>query len=167
MKKFAIVMILLIIAVVIFVGYGSFGQEGFPGNLSGFSPARESDAQRTSPVTEVSQPEATETKPQEAEQVEEAEETAEETAEEGNGGGNAHVSETQEEEGNYISILVSEDNYYYENEVVELDEIIAVLSVADEDVIVKITDNEATHRVYSELLEELDGLGITYVEVNE
>lgn len=91
-------------------------------------------------------------------------ETTETTAPQGDGGGNEYVNEGETVEVKTISILVSEDDYFYENAPIEFDEIIVMLEQTDGEVVVEITDNKATHKAYNKLIERLEELEISVIE---
>ena len=91
-------------------------------------------------------------------------ETAETTAPQGDGGGNEYVNEGEALEVKTISILVSEDDYFYENAPIEFDEIVVMLEQTDGKVVVEITDNKATHKAYNKLIERLEELEISVIE---
>jgi len=82
------------------------------------------------------------------------------------GGGNEFSAQEQEAaEGNCISVLVSENKYYYNNSVVELEDIVVLINEAGEGVYLEIRDDEATHREYSALIDRMEELEVPYVEV--
>lgn len=91
-------------------------------------------------------------------------ETTETTAPQGDGGGNEYVNEGENVEVKTISILVSEDDYFYENAPIEFDEIIVMLEQTDGEVVVEIIDNKATHKAYNKLIERLEELEISVIE---
>ena len=91
-------------------------------------------------------------------------ETAETTEPQGDGGGNEYVNEGETLEVKTISILVSEDDYFYENAPIEFDEIVGMLEYTGGEVVVEITDNKATHKAYNKLVEKLEELEISVIE---
>lgn len=91
-------------------------------------------------------------------------ETTETRAPQGNGGGNEYVNEGETVEVKTISILVSEDDYFYENAPIEFDEIVGMLDYTGGEVVVEIRDNKATHKAYNKLVEKLEELEISVIE---
>lgn len=79
------------------------------------------------------------------------------TENEGEGGGNPH---TENENIKVVSILVSGDEFLYENEPIQLDEILEKVKAIENDFYVEIKDNNATHNAYSKLVEALEALEI-------
>lgn len=94
----------------------------------------------------------------------ELEESTNQSEYEGEGGGNPEEESTKEEV-KVISILVSADEYIYEEESLELDEILDMVKKVEGEFYVKLKDNKATHKAYSKLLKELQALEIKIEEV--
>lgn len=84
----------------------------------------------------------------------------------GDGGGNEFKNESKNEsmdaEITEIRILVDEDEYFYDNAPVELEEIVNIIQEIKGDVTVFITDNDATYKTYNKLIEELEAMEIDY-----
>ena len=78
-------------------------------------------------------------------------------------GGNPYVNDTETNLFEF-EILVSEGEYIYQNSVVELESFIEVIEQTNGDISVIITENNATQRAYSELVKELQKLGVSIVE---
>lgn len=91
------------------------------------------------------------------EQVEQQTTVSTITENEGEGGGNPH---TENENIKVVSILVSGDEFLYENEPIQLDEILEKVKAIENDFYVEIKDNNATHNAYSKLVETLEALEI-------
>lgn len=85
-------------------------------------------------------------------------------ASEGKGGGNEFDNSDEKNNVETISILVSESEYIYENKPIELETFISIIKGFEGDVIVEITDNDATHKAYDNLIDELVELEVAYIE---
>ena len=90
--------------------------------------------------------------------------SVETTAPEGEGGGNEFVNEGESVEIKTIAILVSKDEYFFENAPITLEEIESMLEGAEGELVVDITDNNATHKAYDKLVDKLTDLEITFIE---
>lgn len=80
------------------------------------------------------------------------------------GGGNKYKNKNSQDN-TTISILVSEDDYYYENASIEFEDIIKMVKEFEGNLTVEISDDEATHKAYSRLIEKLEKLEIPVVEM--
>lgn len=70
----------------------------------------------------------------------------------------------------YIEITVHENSYLYNNilyEVTELDNLLKDISMIDSKFSVRITDDNASSKAYSELLSLLEDNNIRYIEISE
>ena len=65
---------------------------------------------------------------------------------------------------NYLKVTVSESDYFFDNEKLQLDELIGKLAENEEAAVVEITDDHATKNAYDDLLDELKKNNIEYVE---
>lgn len=63
-----------------------------------------------------------------------------------------------------IQVSVVKNEYFYENERVELDDLMEKITTLDEKPVVQITDDDASLKAYNKLLDKLDGMDIPYVE---
>lgn len=79
-------------------------------------------------------------------------------------GGEENVKE-EEEEVNRIAILVSGSEYFYENAPITLDETVSMIDSYSGELVVEVTDNNATYRAYHNLLGELDELRVPVTEL--
>lgn len=91
-------------------------------------------------------------------------EVPESIAPQGDGGGNEYMNEGEATEIKTISILVSENYYFYENAPIEFDEIVSMIEQTDVELVVEVTDNKATHKAYDKLLDMLEELAISVIE---
>ena len=96
--------------------------------------------------------------------VQNTETPVETTALEGDGGGNEFVNEGETVEVKTIAILVSKNEYFYENAPITLEEIVSMLEDVEGELVVEITDNNATHKAYDKLVDKLTDLEITFIE---
>lgn len=97
--------------------------------------------------------------------TEESKPVEETTKEKTDGGGNENSIDSKGEATiTTIAILVSENEYFYDNKPVGLDDIVKLIEDANGKVIVELTDNKATYKVYSGLIEKLEELEVEYVE---
>jgi len=80
---------------------------------------------------------------------------------ENEGGGNKNNNEATTPTYEFL-ITISEDVYYYNNEPISLDDLIDEIETVDGEVIVTITDNEATENACTMLTTKLDELEIEY-----
>lgn len=87
----------------------------------------------------------------------------ERTKSQGDGGGNKYKNENSQDN-TTISILVSEDDYFYENASIEFEDIIKMVKEFEGNLTVEISDDEATHKAYSRLIEKLEELEVPIVE---
>lgn len=60
--------------------------------------------------------------------------------------------------------MVSKDEYFFENAPITLEEIESMLEGAEGELVVDITDNNATHKAYDKLVDKLTDLEITFIE---
>ena len=74
------------------------------------------------------------------------------------------VNEGESVEIKTIAILVSKDEYFFENAPITLEEIESMLEGAEGELVVDITDNNATHKAYDKLVDKLTDLEITFIE---
>lgn len=86
------------------------------------------------------------------------------TAPEGNGGGNEFTNEGETVEVKTIAILVNKDEYFFENAPITLEEIVSMLEGVEGELVVEITDNNATYKAYDNLIDKLTDLEITFFE---
>lgn len=98
-----------------------------------------------------------------AAETEAVQETAETTAE----------VETQEEtteaevSRKIIEVSVVENNYFYDNKKLELEELLSELDVIEEAFVVEVSEDQGSLKAYRTLLEELEQCGYSYAEVGE
>lgn len=90
--------------------------------------------------------------------------SVETTAPEGEGGGNEFINEGESVKVKTVAILVSKDEYFYENAPITLEEIVSMLEDIEGEMVVEITDNNATHKAYDKLVDKLTDLEITFIE---
>lgn len=167
MRKNAIKVGMQILALLLLSGCGCGRVEGndmpnmeFVATESAENPENSEPVSETEPTEEM-----TEEQPPE-ETVES--EVENEIESDDDGGGNEFSAQGEEmTDGNCISILVSENKYYYNNTVVTLEDIVVLINDAGEDVYVEIMDEEAAHREYSALIEKMEELEVSYVEIIE
>ena len=86
------------------------------------------------------------------------------TAPEGEGGGNEFLNDGETVKVKTVVILVSKDEYFYENAPITLEEIVSMLEDVDGELLVEITDNNATHKAYDKLVDKLTEIEVTFVE---
>lgn len=86
------------------------------------------------------------------------------TAPEGEGGGNEFLNDGETVKVKTVAILVSKDEYFYENAPITLEEITSMLEDVEGELVVEITDNNATHKAYDKLVDKLTELEVTFVE---
>lgn len=86
------------------------------------------------------------------------------TAPEGEGGGNEFLNDGETVKVKTVAILVSKDEYFYENAPITLEEIASMLEDVEGELVVEITDNNATHKAYDKLVDKLTELEVTFVE---
>lgn len=86
------------------------------------------------------------------------------TAPEGEGGGNEFLNDGETVKAKTVAILVSKDEYFYENAPITLEEIASMLEDVEGELVVEITDNNATHKAYDKLVDKLTELEVTFVE---
>lgn len=70
----------------------------------------------------------------------------------------------------YVDITVHENSYIFNSDVYDLDNIDALIKIFEEDVsnyTVKITDDNASAKAYSQLITAFDENKIKYIEVSE
>ena len=77
------------------------------------------------------------------------------------GGGNKNNNENDTKV-TVINVLISEDKYYYENETKDLKDLINIVGKYNGEVIVHIVDSNATENAYSELVNELKKMEVSY-----
>lgn len=63
-----------------------------------------------------------------------------------------------------IAVSVVESSYFYQNKKITLDDFLAEMKEFDEDVIVEITDDNASLKAYNKLIDALEEIAITYTE---
>ena len=88
------------------------------------------------------------------------------TGYEGEAGGNPD-KEVDQSKMKVVSITVSYDQYWGEEEDFTLEEIVEKLNKIEGDFYVKVGDSEATHKAYSSLISKLQEMEITYEEVSK
>lgn len=86
------------------------------------------------------------------------------TAPEGEGGGNEFLNDDESVKVKTVAILVNEDKYFCENALITMEEIVAMLENIEGELVVEITDNNATHKAYNKLVDKLTDLEITFIE---
>ena len=86
------------------------------------------------------------------------------TAPEGEGGGNEFLNDGETVKVKTVAILVSKDEYFYENAPITLEGIAFMLEDVEGELVVEITDNNATHKAYDKLVDKLTELEVTFVE---
>lgn len=97
--------------------------------------------------------------------VENSSETSvETTVPKGEGGGNEFLNDGESVKVKTVAILVSKDEYFYENAPITLEEIVSMLEDIEGELVVEITDNNATHKAYDKLVDKLTDLEITIIE---
>lgn len=97
--------------------------------------------------------------------VENSTETSiETTAPEGEGGGSEFLDDGETAKLKTVTILVSKDEYFYENAPITLEEFVSMLEEVEGELVVEITDNNATHKAYDKLVDKLTELEVTFVE---
>ncbi|MBO4457400.1 MAG: hypothetical protein J5802_06760 [Butyrivibrio sp.] len=72
--------------------------------------------------------------------------------------------EFEEIEKTYLKVTVSEGDYFFENEKMQLDELIGKINETEGKAVVEITDDQATKNAYDALIEALKNNNIEYVE---
>ena len=63
-----------------------------------------------------------------------------------------------------IAISVVENEYFYKNQKTEIEEFIALVSALEEDFVVEVTDDNASKKAYSRLIDALEENLIEYLE---
>lgn len=144
MRKFRIVMLIVMLSVLVFTG------------------CKKDNAENTQldTIIEVS----SNAEEQITDDVQATETPNETTAPEGDGGGNEFINEGETVEVMTIAILVSNDEYFFENAPITLEEIVSMLEGIEGGLVVEITDNNATYKAYDKLVDKLIDLEITYIE---
>lgn len=66
----------------------------------------------------------------------------------------------------YVQISVVEQDYYYENERISLDELINKIMNLEGKIIVEIKDDKASLNAYNSLIEKLDNEKISYIDAS-
>lgn len=97
-------------------------------------------------------------------QEETIEQSTETTTPEGEGGGNEFFNDGEGVKAKKIAVLVSKDEYFYENSPITLEEIVSMLEGTESELVVEITDNNATHKAYDKLVDKLTELEISFTE---
>lgn len=64
----------------------------------------------------------------------------------------------------YVKVTVSEDDYFYDNEKIKLDNLISKLKEKEGDYILEVIDDQATKNAYDDLLDAFDSNNLEYVE---
>lgn len=82
---------------------------------------------------------------------------------ENDGGGNEFKNDS-EEVVKTISVLVSKEDFYYENARIDFDELMKVIEKVEGKLIVEVTDDSATYKAYNKLIEKLTEMEIEYIE---
>ncbi len=88
----------------------------------------------------------------------------------GDGDGDASEKEKQEQvdkeyyEGAIFPVTVMENEYFYNNNRIALEEFLALLAEVEEEVVVEINDDNASLKAYNRLVDELKKQKISYVE---
>ena len=79
---------------------------------------------------------------------------------------NSIVEETElsTEEIVYLEITISENTYVYQNRQMSLDDLVETLKNNNSGLTVKITDQNASHKAYTDLIKALDDNDIAYIE---
>lgn len=97
--------------------------------------------------------------------VQQATETVNDTeAPKGDGGGNKFIHDGEPVEVKTVDVLVSKNEYFYENTPITLEELVSMLEEVEDQLVVEIADNNATHKAYNKLIDKLTELEITFVE---
>ena len=73
-------------------------------------------------------------------------------------------STDSENEETVLKISVVENDYFYDNERIELDDLTREITEIQDDYIVEIKDEKASKNAYDALVETLDENGINYIE---
>lgn len=74
---------------------------------------------------------------------------------------------TTVEEKVYVDVTVSGNSYLYQNSTLELEALIAELGKLDDDITVRITDENASLKAYEQLTKALDEKRIRYEPIDE
>lgn len=145
MKKIlVIVVVVVIIALIVMFGIGL----GF-GNGSGNGDG-EGQGERTNKITQESSVDDEEEENLITEQKEEKEENNEE--------------DNRENEEKNIKISVVENEYFYENERISLEDFISTIEGLEGNINVEVKDDNASLNAYKKLIKGLEDLKITYTE---
>lgn len=72
-----------------------------------------------------------------------------------------------DKDSNIIEVSVVEDEYFYENKRMEIDELLESINTIGKDVVVRVTDDNATLKAYNKLLEKLEEASIPYMECEQ
>lgn len=67
-------------------------------------------------------------------------------------------------EDNYLKVTVSGSDYIYDNEKIQLEDLIYKLQEKEDNYTVRVIDDEATKNAYDNLLQKLDDVNIEYIE---
>ncbi len=81
----------------------------------------------------------------------------------GDEGGNQYSNDSQEKVFE-INVLVSENEYYYDNAPITLEELEKVINEVEGEKIVMISNNNASQSAYKKLTDSLDKNGVPYAE---
>lgn len=73
-------------------------------------------------------------------------------------------NQNEEEQKTIVAITVVENDYFYNNERIALDDFIAVVQGMGENVVVEIKDDNASLRAYQSLLDKLEEVEFAYIE---
>jgi len=82
---------------------------------------------------------------------------------EGDGGGNEYNNDSEAKIIKY-EILVNKDTYIYDNGVIVLKDFIDIITDGEDEILVIVTEDNATQNAYSELIDELKELNIPFEE---
>ena len=153
MKKFLIwtlLIIVVILVVVLLLGFIFGSGDGFGLGKGKGDGGEEAGVKNLSNITIVE-----ETEHAEVEEIETEPETSTEATEK---------NKTEKKDKTILEVTVVKKEYLYKNKRIELDELIEVLTNMDSEVVVMITDDNASLRAYKKLTNKLDELSIPYSE---
>ena len=77
---------------------------------------------------------------------------------------NAKEQKKDEVERTIVAITVVENDYFYDNKRIALEDFIAVLQGMEENIVVEIKDDNASLRAYQALLDRLEEMELDYIE---
>lgn len=151
MKKFLIwtlLIIVVILVVALLLGFIFGSGDGFGLGKGKGDGGEEAGVKNLSNVTIVEETEH-------AEEIETEPETSTEATEK---------NKTEKKDKTILEVTVVKKEYLYKNKRIELDDLIEVLTNMDGEVVVMITDDNASLRAYKKLTNKLDELSIPYSE---